>query len=118
MKINKIQQFSVIFAFIMISWGMLPFFGYGALDNTNIATSVILMLVGIAYPLSLFKPQWNKSLLLLEGIIFAAAGLIFLKPLYNLLFIIIGVALAILAILAYARKLPNSLLKFFYKTPK
>ena len=118
MKISRIQQFSVIFVFIMITWAMLPFFGYGNLDNTNIATSIILVLVGIAYPLSLFKPQWNKSLLFLEGIIVVAIGLIFFKPLYNLLFLVIGLALAILAILAYMGKLPKGLLKFFYRTSK
>ncbi|MDR2967415.1 MAG: hypothetical protein LBU74_05665 [Methanobacteriaceae archaeon] len=117
MIISRIQQFSVIFAFIMISWAMLPFFGYGALDNVSIATSLVLMLIGIAYPLSLFKPQWNKALLLAEGIIFAVVGLIFLKP-YDILFLIIGLGLVILAILAYMRKLPNGLLKFFYKSPK
>ena len=118
MKISRIQQFSVIFTFIMISWAILPFFGYGTLDNTSIATSVVLILIGVAYPLSLFKPQWNKALLFFEGIIFAAVGLIFLKSFDSLLFLIIGVALAILAILAYSKKLPNGLLKFFYKTPK
>jgi len=118
MKIGRIQQFSIVFMFIMVSWAMLPFVGYGTLNNTSIATSIILALIGVAYPLSLFKPQWNKSLVFFEGIIFAATGLIFLKDFDSLLFLILGGALAILAILAYARKLPNGLLKFFYKTPK
>lgn len=118
MKISKIQQFSIVFAFIMIAWAMLPFLGYSTLDNMSIATSAILILIGVAYPLSIFKPQWNKSLLFFEGIIFAAIGQIFLKPLDSYLFLIIGIALAMLAILAYLRKLPNSLLKFFYRTPK
>ena len=115
MKINRVQQFSVIFTFIMISWAILPFFGYGTLDNTSIATSVVLVLIGVAYPLSLFKPQWNKAILLIEGIIFGAVGLIFLD---NLLFLIFGLALSILAILAYMKKLPKGFLKFFYKSPK
>ena len=102
----------------MIAWGMTPFFGYGTLDNTSIATSTILILIGIAYPLAVFKPQWNKALLFFEGIIFAALGLIFLKSFDSLLFLIIGAALAILSILAYSRKLPNNLLKFFYRSPK
>ena len=115
MKISRIQQFSVIFTFIMISWAMLPFFGYYTLDNISIATSIILILIGVAYPLSLFKPQWNKAILLIEGIIFGVVGLIFLD---NLLFLVFGIAIAILAILAYMKKLPKKLLKFFYKTPK
>jgi hypothetical protein len=118
MKTSRIQQFSIIFAFIMISWGMLPFLGYSTLDNVTIATSIVLILIGVAYPLSVFKPQWNKSLVFFEGIIFATVGQIFLEPLDNFLFLIIGIALVILAILAYARKLPNGLLKFFYRSPK
>lgn len=118
MRINRTQQFSVIFAFIMVSWALLPFFGLSVFDDTTIATSIVFCLIGIAYPLTLFKPQWNKALLLLEGIIFAVTGLIFLHPLNNLLFLIIGALLAILAIFAYMKKLPKNFLKFFYKTPK
>ncbi|MBZ9569944.1 hypothetical protein KQY27_00025 [Methanobrevibacter sp. TMH8] len=120
MSYSRIQQFSIVFAFIMITWGLLPFFN---LDNTfltsnTIASSTILFLIGIAYPLIVFKPQWNKAVLMIEGIVFAAVGLAFLQPLYNLIFLIIGAFFAILAILAYAKKLPSRLLKFFYKTPK
>lgn len=104
----------------MITWGLLPFFN---LDNTSlslnsIASSTVLFLVGIAYPLIVFKPQWNKAVLLIEGIVFASVGLALLQPLYNLFFLIIGAFFAILAILAYAKKLPPQILRFFYKTPK
>ena len=118
MKTNRIQQFSIFFAFIMISWAMLPFFGLATFNETSIATSIILILIGIAYPLAVIKPQWNKSLLFFEGLIIATLGFIFLEPLGSPLLLIIGVALAILSVLAYMRKLPNGLLKFFYKAPK
>ena len=118
MKINRIQQFSVIFAFIMITWALLPLLGFSPVEDTTVATSIVLILIGVAYPLAVLKPQWNKSLLFFEGIIFAAVGLIYLKLLGNPLLLIIGVTLAILAILAYIRKLPNGLLKFFYQSPK
>jgi hypothetical protein len=120
MSYSRVQQFSIIFAFIMLTWALLPFFNLAGMTiNANsIATSTILALVGIAYPLVLLKPQWNKPMLLIEGFVFAAVGLIFLQPLDNLLFFIIGVFLAIIAVLAYARKLPNGLLRLFYKTPK
>jgi len=102
----------------MISWGILPFFNLDgmSLNNNSIASSIILFLVGIAYPLIVFNPQWNKAVLLIEGIIFAVVGLVFLEPLYNILFLIIGVIFAILALLAYAKKLPKGLLRFFYKS--
>ena len=116
MKTTRIQQFSIIFFFIMLSWAMLPFFGFGTLDDVSIATSIVLILIAVAYPLVLIKPQWNKSLLFCEGIIFAAVGFILIKSLAILM--IIGLVLVILSILAYMRKLPKSLLKFFYKTPK
>ena len=120
MSYSRIQQFSIVFAFIMVTWGLLPFFN---LDNSSlaadsIASSTILFLLGIAYPLTVFKPQWNKAILLIEGIVFAIVGLVFFKPLYNLFFLIIGGFFAILAILAYIKKLPSGFLRFFYKKPK
>ena len=118
MRINRIQQFSIMFAFILVSWAMLPFFGLSPFDDTTVATSIILALIGIAYPIAVLKPQWNKSLLFFEGIIFAALGYIFLEPLGNPLIFIIGVLLVIIAILAYIRKLPRGLLKFFYQKPR
>lgn len=120
MSYSKIQQFSIVFAFVMITWGLLPFFNLDIMSLTpnSIASSTILFLIGIAYPLIVFKPQWNKAVLLIEGIVFASVGLAFLEPLYNLLFLIIGAFFAILAILAYARKLPAGILRFFYKKPK
>jgi len=104
----------------MIAWGLLPFFNLAgmSLNDNSIASSIILFLVGIAYPLIVFNPQWNKAVLLIEGIVFAVVGFVFLEPFYNILFLFIGVILVILAILAYVKKLPNGLLKFFYKSSK
>ena len=120
MRYSRIQQFSIIFAFVMITWGLLPFFNLANsyLSSDSIASSIVLFLLGIAYPLIVFKPQWNKSVLLIEGIVFAVVGLVLLQPLYNLLFLIIGGFFVILAILAYLKKLPSGILKFFYKKPK
>ncbi|MCL2687636.1 MAG: hypothetical protein FWE58_03795 [Methanobrevibacter sp.] len=121
MSYNKrIQQLSIVFAFVMIIWASLPFLNLGgmSIDSNSIASSVIFVLIGIAYPLVVFKPQWNKIVLLIEGIVFIAVGLIFLEFPYELFFIIIGIIFTILAILAYLRKLPSGLLRFFYKNPK
>ena len=121
MYLKRVQQFSIIFAIILILWAILPFFNFGGMTVTDssIATSTILILLGIAYPLVIFKPQWNKAMLLIEGLVFIAMGIIFLKPLGNSPFLIIlGVLLVIIAILAYLKKLPKGLLKFFYKTPR
>ena len=120
MYIKRVQQFSIIFAMILILWAVLPFFNMGGMtaNDTSIATSTILILLGIAYPIVVFKPQWNKAMLLIEGLVFIAIGVIFLKPLANPLLIILGVLLVVVAILAYLKKLPKGLLKFFYKTPR
>jgi len=120
MSFSRIQQFSIVFAFIMVTWALLPFFNLGGMsvDSNSVASSTILILIGIAYPLVVFKPQWNKSVLLIEGIVFVVVGLTFLQDPYNILFFIIGLFFIVLAILAYVRKLPSGILKFFYKKPK
>lgn len=104
----------------MVSWALLPFFNLTGMEfNANsIVTSIVLILLGIAHPLVIFKPQWNKAILLIEGLVFAAAGLIFLEPLDNLFLLITGSFLIIISLLAYIKKLPRNLLRFFYKTPK
>ena len=120
MYTKRVQQFSIIFAIVLILWAILPFLNLGGMTftDTTIATSTILILVGIAYPIVVFKPQWNKAMLFIEGLVFIAIGIIFLKQLANPILIILGVLLVIIAILAYLQKLPKGLLKFFYKTPK
>ena len=115
MSYSKIQQFSIVFAFIMITWGLLPFFNLGGttLNNNTMATSTILFLLGIAYPLIVFTPEWKKAVLLVEGIIFASVGVAFLEPLFNLYFLIIGIFFIVISVLAYANKLPKSISRFF-----
>ena len=117
---RRMEWFSMIFAFIMVSWALLPFFNLGGMtvnDNT-IVSSTILILLGIAYPIVVFMPQWNKAILLIEGVVFASVGFIFLDSPNNFLFLILGGFLVIISILAYIRKLPKGFLKFFYQRPR
>jgi len=116
MSYSRIQQFSIVFAFIMITWALLPFFNIGGttLNNNTLATSTILFLLGIAYPIIIFIPEWKKAILLVEGIIFASVGVAFLQPLFNLFFLIIGILFVAVSVLAYAEKLPKFLSRFFH----
>ena len=115
MSYSRIQQFSIVFAFIMITWGLLPFFNIGGttLNNNTLATSTILFLIGIAYPIIIFIPEWKKAILLVEGIIFASVGAAFLEPFFNLYFLVIGILFIVVSVLAYAEKLPRFMLRFF-----
>lgn len=113
--IKNIKTLGIILAIILIYLAINPFFTDEIITNNTIATTIILILVAIAYIVVIFKPQWNKALLLLEGIVIATVGYMFLNTPYNLLLTIIGMIITIIAILAYLSKLPSSLLKFFYK---
>ena len=113
--IRNIKTLGIILAIILIFLGVYPFFTGEIITNDTIATGIISILIAIAYLVVFFKPQWNKSCLLIEGIIVAVVGYMFLSIPYNYLLAIIGVIIAVIAILAYLSKLPKSLLKFFYR---
>lgn len=111
MNTNQKQQFAIIFAFIMITWSLLPLIESQPITTLTIATSCILFLIGIAYPLVVFKPLWSKSVIFIEGAIFFAIGAIFLNFSLNIFFMILGSVLIISAILAYQGKFPKRKIK-------
>ncbi len=113
--IKNIKTLGIILALVLIYLAICPFFTDEIITKNTIATTIILILVAIAYIVVIFKPQWNKALLLLEGLVVAIVGYMFLAIPYNYLLTIIGFIIAIIAILAYLEKLPPSLLKFFYR---
>jgi len=110
--LNKL--FSILVLLFVIIWGILPLFS-NQITNEIISTSIIVIGIGLGYISILYKPEWNKGVLFLEGLIISVAGSLFLSFPYNYLFIAIGVIVIIVSILAYRRKLPNFLLGFFYR---
>lgn len=113
--IKNIKTLGIILAIVLVYLAISPFFTDEIITNNTIATTIILILVAIAYIVVIFKPQWNKALLLLEGVVVAIVGYMFLDIPYNYLLTIIGLIIIIIAILAYLSKLPSALLKFFYR---
>ena len=75
----------------------------------------ILFLIGIAYIVIVAKPQWAKAVFFFEGIIIGISGYTLLATPYNYLLGIIGLAIVVIAVLAYLQKLPMSILKYFYR---
>ncbi len=113
--IKNIKSLGIILAIVVVFLAIYPFFTGEIITNDTIATAIILILIAIAYVVVVFKPEWNKALLLLEGIVVAVVGYMFLTIPYNYLLAIIGLIIVVIAILAYLAKLPPSLLKFFYR---
>lgn len=114
-SVKNIKSLGIILAILLLVLGIAPFFDGTKITNDVMASSIILILIGIAYPLIVFKPQWNKAVLFFEGIVIGVAGYMLLSMPYNIIFGIIGAIVIIIAVLAYIQKLPNSLLKFFYR---
>ncbi len=113
---SRMHAYSIFFLFVMVSLALAPFYLGEPFTPENIATAFLISLVGVAFPLVSFRPQWNKAMLLLEGILFAAVGFTFLKTPYNYVFLVFGLILVAISLLAYMRKLPPRLLWFFYQS--
>ncbi|WP_225370714.1 hypothetical protein [Methanobrevibacter arboriphilus] len=43
-----------------------------------------MFLIGIAYPLIIFIPEWKRAILLVEGIIFASVGVAFFGTFFSI----------------------------------
>ena len=110
-----IKKLGIVLAVMIIILGILPLFNGNALDNDTIATSIILILLGVAYIIIALKPGWTKAVFFFEGIVIGIAGYMLLAVPYNWGFAIIGLFIVIIAILAYLMKLPPSILRFFYR---
>ncbi|MBQ9025162.1 MAG: hypothetical protein IJ104_02115 [Methanobrevibacter sp.] len=114
-RIKTIKMLGIILAVMLIVIGILPIVRGDQLTNDTIATSIILVLLGIAYIIIANKPEWAKAVFFFEGIVIGVAGYMILEVPYNFGFLIIGLIIIIIAILAYLGKLPSSILKFFYR---
>lgn len=114
-RIKTIKMLGMVLAVMLIVIGILPIIKGEVLTNDIIATSIILILLGIAYLIISFRPQWTKAVFFFEGIVIGVVGYSILAFPYNIGFAIIGLLIIAIAILAYLMKLPQSMLKFFYR---
>jgi uncharacterized membrane protein len=114
-RIKTIKMLGMVLAVMLIVIGILPIIKGEVLTNDSIATSIILILLGIAYLIISFRPQWTKAVFFFEGIVIGVVGYSILAFPYNIGFAIIGLLIIAIAILAYLMKLPQSMLKFFYR---
>ena len=114
-RIKTFKLLGLVLAILVIFIGILPIIKGDALTNDTIATAIILVLLGIAYIIINFKPGWTKAVFFFEGIIIGVAGYMLLAYPYNIGFVIIGIFIISIAILAYLMKLPQSVLKYFYR---
>ena len=114
-RIKTIKMLGMVLAAVLIIVGILPIIRGDVLTNDSIATSIILILLGIAYIIITFKPEWTKAVFFFEGIVIGVVGYSILAFPYNIGFAIIGLLIIAIAILAYLMKLPQGMLKFFYR---
>lgn len=114
-RIKTFKMLGMVLAVMLIVVGILPIVRGDALTNDTIATSIILILLGIAYLIISFRPGWTKAVFFFEGIVIGVVGYTILAFPYNLGFAVIGLIIIAIAILAYLMKLPQSMLKFFYR---
>ena len=112
--IKSANRIGIVIAIILIILGVYPFFSNTPIVSDVLASSIILILIGVGYIISVFVPKWNKAIIFCEGVIIAIAGSLLEYP-YNYWFYVIGILLIILAALAYTRRLPNAILRFFYR---
>lgn len=113
---SRMRMYSIIFFFVMVSLAIVPFYYGEPFTTENIASSILVCLVGVAFPLVSYRPQWNKAMLLVEGILFGIIGYTYLNVPVNYVFLVFGLVLIAIALLAYVKKLPPRLLRFFYKS--
>ena len=114
-RVKTFKFIGLILAIMLIIVGVLPIVRGDVLTNNNLSTSIILVLLGVAYILISLKPEWTKAVFFFEGIVIGVSGVFILNCPYNYGFLIIGFIIIIMAILAYLMKLPPKILKFFYR---
>lgn len=114
----NVKMFKILggcLALMLIVWSLLPIIRHQPLTNDVMATSIIFIMIGIAYLVILYNPSWTKAVFFLEGIIIAVSGYMLLDFPYNLEFAIVGIIIIAIAVLAYLQKLPPNILKWFYR---
>ena len=114
-NVKMFKLLGVMLALILIVWAISPFLRHQPITNDVIATAIILILIAIAYFIILFNPSWTKAVFFFEGIVIGVSGYMLLVHPYNLGFVVVGVIIIAIAVLAYLQKLPPNILKWFYR---
>lgn len=114
-NVKMFKLLGVFLALMLIVWGLTPIFRHQTLTNDVIATSIILILIAIAYLIIMFNPSWTKAVFFFEGIVIGVCGYMLLDVPYNYELLLVGLIIVVIAILAYLQKLPPSILKWFYR---
>lgn len=114
-NVKMFKLLGVLLALMLIVWGLTPFFRHQTLSNDVIASSIILILIAVAYFIILFNPGWTKAVFFFEGLIIGITGYMLLEFPYNLELLAVGLIILVIAILAYLQKLPPKVLKWFYR---
>lgn len=114
-NVKMFKLLGVMLALMLVVWGIAPFLRHQPITNDVMATAIILILIAIAYFIILFNPSWTKAVFFFEGIVIGVSGYMLLAHPYNIGFVIVGLIIIIIAILAYLQKLPPSILKWFYR---
>ncbi|MBE6497691.1 MAG: hypothetical protein E7Z81_05390 [Methanobrevibacter sp.] len=114
-NVKMFKLLGVMLAVMLIVWAVAPFIRHQPITNDVMATAIILILIAIAYFIILFNPGWTKAVFFFEGIVIGVSGYMLLGYPYNIEFAVVGLIIIIIAILAYLRKLPPGILKWFYR---
>ena len=114
-NVKMFKLLGVMLAIMLIVWGISPILRNQPLTNDVIATAIILILIAVAYLIIMFKPPWTKAVFFFEGIVIGVSGYMLLNHPYNIEFVIVGLIIVAIAVLAYLQKLPPSILKWFYR---
>ncbi|MDR3292354.1 MAG: hypothetical protein LBT10_09445 [Methanobrevibacter sp.] len=96
--------FSIFFAIIFISWGLFTLYSTNNITNEDLVLNFIIVIVGITYPLVIFKTNLSKIFILIEGILFLCVGILYLQFYPKILFCSIGVLLLIASIFIHYRR--------------
>ena len=114
-NIKMFKLLGVLLALMLIVLAILPILRHEPLTNNVIATAIIFIMIAVAYFVILFNPSWAKAVFFFEGIVIAVSGYMLLSYPYNLELAVVGLIILAISILAYTRKLPPSILKWFYR---
>ena len=114
MKFTKKSIILLAFSVILMVLGLWNYADANPVTYEIIASSVVLIVVGWTLAMSVFEPSWTKAAIFIDGLIFVLVGITFLLMPYNLIFILFGISLLVIAVAAYLGKLPKSFLRLFH----
>ena len=114
MRITKKSIIVLASTAILMVLGLWNYVSAHPVTYDIIASSVVLIVVGWTLAMSVFEPSWTKAAIFIDGLIFVLVGITFLLMPYNLIFILFGIILLVIAVAAYLGKLPKSFLRLFH----